>query len=119
MSEPMIAIIGGGQAGAMAAAALRQQGYQGPLHLFSDEPHLPYERPPLSKAMLLDADPQRQPVLPASWWQDNNVQLHLGVTLRDIDRQAQSLTLADNRVFQWRQLLLATGAAARPGYGCC
>lgn len=113
MSEPMIAIIGGGQAGAMAAAALRQQGYQGPLHLFSDEPHLPYERPPLSKAMLLDADPQRQPVLPASWWQDNNVQLHLGVTLRDIDRQAQSLTLADNRVFHWRQLLLATGAAAR------
>lgn len=112
MSEPMIAIIGGGQAGAMAAAALRQQGYRGPLHLFSDEPHLPYERPPLSKAMLLDADPQRQPVLPASWWQDNNVQLHLGVTLRDIDRQAQSLTLADNRVFHWRQLLLATGAAA-------
>lgn len=114
MSEPMIAIIGGGQAGAMAAAALRQQGYHGSLHLFSDESCLPYERPPLSKAMLLDATPQLQPVLPASWWQDNHVELHLGVTLRDIDRQAQSLTLADNRIFHWTQLLLATGAAARP-----
>lgn len=114
MNEQIIAIIGGGQAGAMAAAALRQQGFSGPLHLFSDEAHLPYERPPLSKAMLLDDNPQLQPVLPASWWQEHNVQLHLGVTLREIDRATHTLTLADGQTYRWTQLLLATGAAARP-----
>ncbi len=114
MNEQIIAIIGGGQAGAMAAAALRQQGFSGPLHLFSDEAHLPYERPPLSKAMLLDDNPQRQPVLPASWWLEHNVQLHLGVTLREIDRASRTLTLADGQTYRWTQLLLATGAAARP-----
>jgi 3-phenylpropionate/trans-cinnamate dioxygenase ferredoxin reductase subunit len=114
MNEQIIAIIGGGQAGAMAAAALRQQGFSGPLHLFSDEAHLPYERPPLSKAMLLEDNPQLQPVLPASWWQEHNVQLHLGVTLREIDRATRTLTLADGQTYRWTQLLLATGAAARP-----
>mgnify|MGYP005982669367 FL=1 len=114
MNEQIIAIIGGGQAGAMAAAALRQQGFSGPLHLFSDEAHLPYERPPLSKAMLLDDNPQLQPVLPASWWQEHNVQLHLGVTLRGIDRASRTLTLADGQTYRWTQLLLTTGAAARP-----
>lgn len=114
MNEQIIAIIGGGQAGAMAAAALRQQGFNGPLHLFSDEAHLPYERPPLSKAMLLDDNPQLQPILPAGWWQEHNVQLHLGVTLREIDRTSRTLTLADGQTYRWTQLLLATGAAARP-----
>lgn len=47
MSHKIIAIVGGGQAAAMAAVALRQQGFNGELHLFSDEPYLPYERPPL------------------------------------------------------------------------
>lgn len=114
MNEQIIAIIGGGQAGAMAAAALRQQGFSGQLHLFSDETHLPYERPPLSKAMLLDDNPQLQPVLPAKWWQENNVQLHLGVTIRQLDRSSHTLTLADGQTYRWTQLLLATGAAARP-----
>ena len=53
MKEKTIIIVGGGQAAAMAAASLRQQGFTGELHLFSDERHLPYERPPLSKSMLL------------------------------------------------------------------
>ena len=54
MKEKTIIIVGGGQAAAMAAASLRQQGFTGELHLFSDERHLPYERPPLSKSMLLE-----------------------------------------------------------------
>lgn len=114
MSEQIIAIIGGGQAAAMAAAALRQRGFHGTLHLFSDEMHLPYERPPLSKAMLLDENPQLRPVLPANWWQDNNVQLHLGVTIRQLDRVSHTLTLTDGQTYRWTQLLFATGAVARP-----
>lgn len=82
MNPKTIAIVGGGQAAAMAAAALRQQGFDGELHLFSDEQHLPYERPPLSKAMLLDDNPQLQPILPADWWREHNVQLHLGLLCR-------------------------------------
>ena len=114
MSHKIIAIVGGGQAAAMAAVALRQQGFNGELHLFSDEPYLPYERPPLSKAMLLDENPQRQPILNADWWRENNVQLHLGVTLRQIDRTSRTLMLADGQSYRWSQLLLATGAAAKP-----
>lgn len=114
MSKKIIAIVGGGQAAAMAAAALRQQGFDGELHLFSDESHLPYERPPLSKAMLLDDTPQLQPVLNADWWRDNDVHLHLGVTVRSLGRQTHQLVLADGLTFPWDQLLIATGAAARP-----
>ncbi|MEO3991704.1 phenylpropionate dioxygenase ferredoxin reductase subunit [Pseudocitrobacter cyperus] len=114
MNDEIIAIIGGGQAAAMAAASLRQQGFSGELHLFSDEQYLPYERPPLSKAMLLDDNPQLQPVLAAGWWQANNVQLHLGVTIRRIDRQAKMVVLADGQTYRWTKLLIATGAAARP-----
>lgn len=114
MYHNIIAIVGGGQAAAMAAAALRQQGFDGAIHLFSDEPHLPYERPPLSKAMLLDDAPQLQPVLSADWWRDNNVQLHLGVTVQTLGRETQTLELADGQTYPWDQLLIATGAAARP-----
>lgn len=114
MYHNIIAIVGGGQAAAMAAVALRQQGFDGAIHLFSDEPHLPYERPPLSKAMLLDDAPQLQPVLSADWWRDNNVQLHLDVTVQTLGRETQTLVLADGQTYPWDQLLIATGAAARP-----
>lgn len=114
MNKKTIAIVGGGQAAAMAAAALRQQGFDGELHLFSDEPHQPYERPPLSKAMLLDDAPQLQPVLNTAWWQENNVHLHLNVTIQTLGRQTHQLVLADGQVYPWAQLLIATGAAARP-----
>ncbi|WP_407731449.1 phenylpropionate dioxygenase ferredoxin reductase subunit [Pseudocitrobacter faecalis] len=114
MNNEIIAIIGGGQAAAMAAASLRQLGFGGEIHLFSDEQQLPYERPPLSKAMLLDDNPQLQPVLAADWWLANNVQLHLGVTIRHLDRQAKTVVLADGQRYRWTKLLIATGAAARP-----
>jgi Uncharacterized NAD(FAD)-dependent dehydrogenases len=114
MNQKTIAIVGGGQAAAMAAAALRLQGFNGELHLFSDEQHLPYERPPLSKAMLLDDNPQLQPILPADWWREHNVQLHLGVTVQTLGRQTHQLVLADGQSYPWDRLLIATGAAARP-----
>ncbi|MCP1680023.1 FAD-dependent oxidoreductase [Kerstersia gyiorum] len=53
MKETGIIIIGAGQAGAMVAAQLRQLGHTGRITLVGDEPHVPYERPPLSKDMLL------------------------------------------------------------------
>lgn len=114
MKEKTIIIVGGGQAAAMAAALLRQQGFSGELHLFSDEQHLPYERPPLSKSMLLEDSPQLQSVLPAHWWQENNVHLHSGVTIKTLGRDTQELVLANGESWHWDQLFIATGAAARP-----
>lgn len=58
MNPRTIVIIGGGQSAVMVAATLRQQGFNGELRPFSDEQHPPYERPPLSKVMLLDDNPQ-------------------------------------------------------------
>lgn len=114
MKEKTIIIVGGGQAAAMAAASLRQQGFTGELHLFSDERHLPYERPPLSKSMLLEDSPQLQQVLPANWWQENNVHLHSGVTIKSLGRDTRELVLTNGESWQWYQLFMATGAAARP-----
>lgn len=114
MKEKTIIIVGGGQAAAMAAASLRQQGFTGELHLFSDERHLPYERPPLSKSMLLEDSPQLQSVLPAHWWQENNVHLHSGVTIKTLGRDTRELVLANGESWHWDQLFIATGAAARP-----
>jgi len=114
MHNKIIAIVGGGQAAAMAAVALRQQGFDGEIHLVSNAPHQPYERPPLSKAMLLDDAPQLQPVLNTAWWQEKNVHLHLNVTIQTLGCQTHQLVLADGQVYPWDQLLIATGAAARP-----
>lgn len=113
MTENII-IIGGGQAAAMAAAALRQNGFRGPLTLLSNEPHIPYERPPLSKAALLDDTPALQPVLAAHWWQDNNVTLRTGVQVTRIDREQRCVVLSGGETLPWDKLLLATGASARP-----
>lgn len=114
MKEKTIIIVGGGQAAAMAAASLRQQGFTGELHLFSDERHLPYERPPLSKSMLLEDSPQLQQVLPANWWQENNVHLHSGVTIKTLGRDTRELVLTNGESWHWDQLFIAIGAAARP-----
>ncbi|KAE8240028.1 hypothetical protein A4X03_0g8612, partial [Tilletia caries] len=53
MSLASVAIVGAGQAGFQVAASLRQEGYDGSITLIGDEPGLPYQRPPLSKAYLL------------------------------------------------------------------
>ena len=64
--------------------------------------------------MLLDDAPQLQPVLNTAWWQEKNVHLHLNVTIQTLGRQTHQLVLADGQVYPWDQLLIATGAAARP-----
>ncbi len=59
-----LAIVGGGLAGATAAAELRERGYDGPVVLYAAERHVPYERPPLSKGFLLGRDPIENAVRP-------------------------------------------------------
>lgn len=57
LSKTRVVIVGAGQAGGRAAEALRAAGYVGPITLIGEEAHLPYERPQLSKSILLDGEP--------------------------------------------------------------
>ncbi|KFK97492.1 MULTISPECIES: 3-phenylpropionate/cinnamic acid dioxygenase ferredoxin--NAD(+) reductase subunit [unclassified Serratia (in: enterobacteria)] len=108
-----IVIIGGGQAGAMAAAALRAQQFSGSITLISEEPELPYERPPLSKDMLLSPTPQLQDILPATFYEENRITLRSNKRVVAIDINHNSVVLADGEELAWDKLLLTTGAKAR------
>ncbi|MGW6505168.1 NAD(P)/FAD-dependent oxidoreductase [Nonomuraea angiospora] len=107
-------IAGGGLAAAKAAEALREEGFDGAIVLVGREPHLPYERPPLSKAYLQSGG-EREKIFvhDAGWYRDHAVDLRTGVTVTDIDRAAHQVTLSDGERLRYDKLLLATGARPR------
>jgi 3-phenylpropionate/trans-cinnamate dioxygenase ferredoxin reductase subunit len=108
-----IVIIGTGLAGAHAAQELRAQGHTGDITLIGDEPHPPYERPPLSKGLLLGtADPDSVFVHPTTWYADHQVELLTGSPVTAIDLDTGHVTLGD-RQMSYDRLLLATGASPR------
>jgi glycine/D-amino acid oxidase-like deaminating enzyme len=79
-------IVGGGLAGATAAAELRERGYDGPVVLYAAEHHLPYERPPLSKGFLLGRDPlERVHVHDAAWYREHDIDLRLGTRVTAVN----------------------------------
>lgn len=106
-----VVIVGGGLAGAKGAEALRQQGFEGSVHLIAAEPHLPYERPPLSKGYLVGADDVEalQP-LPPEWYGQNSIELVTGVRALGIDRSAAQVELSDGRTLPYDAVMLATGS---------
>jgi 3-phenylpropionate/trans-cinnamate dioxygenase ferredoxin reductase component len=107
-------IAGGGLAGAKAAEALRQEGYDGPLVLLGQEQDRPYHRPPLSKGYLLGKETRDSlDVHPADWYADNDVDLRTGTTVSALDPGAHRLSLADGGHLDYAKLLLATGAVPR------
>ena len=107
-------IIGAGQAGAQCAFSLRQLGFDGRITLIGDEPELPYQRPPLSKAYLLGKlDKARLPIRPASYYAERNIDLRLGVRVTAIRRVEQQVVLDSGEVLDFDRLLLATGGGAR------
>ncbi|MBO0982038.1 NAD(P)/FAD-dependent oxidoreductase [Microbacterium sp. SD291] len=113
-----IAIVGGGLAAATAATELRQQGYQGELVLFGAEHRLPYERPPLSKDVLLGKkEVDEAAVHDGDWYRDNDVRLELGTRVTGIDRAAHTLSAetdgGEEREVSYDRLLLATGSVPR------
>lgn len=109
-----IVLVGGGVASCAAAGTLRRKGYTGRLVLVSDEPHLPYERPPLSKDFLLGkASPDNVLVQSADWWDEQNVELRLGTRVEHVDTAARSLSLSDGAQLEYDRLLVATGGRAR------
>jgi 3-phenylpropionate/trans-cinnamate dioxygenase ferredoxin reductase subunit len=107
-------IVGAGLAGAKAAEALREQGFDGRIVLIGDEPHRPYERPPLSKDYLAGKSEREQVfVHPYAWYADRNVDLRLGQAVIAIHRTSHEVTLNDGTVIGYDKLLLATGSTPR------
>ena len=108
-----IVIVGGGLAGAKAVEGLRDRGYDGDITLFGAEPHLPYERPPLSKGLLLGSDePDSVFVHDQAWYDDQHVDLRTGVEVTGLDLDRRRVTAGDAEV-AYDRLLLATGSAPR------
>ena len=114
-----IAIVGGGLAAATAATELREQGYDGDVVIFSAEDHLPYERPPLSKEVLLGSKRvEEAQVHDEAWYVENKVRLERGVRVVSIDRAAHTLRTEPvvggaSSEQGYDKLLLATGAFPR------
>ncbi|MDG2521386.1 FAD-dependent oxidoreductase [Caulobacter segnis] len=114
MSKPRVVIVGAGHAGGSAAAFLRQYGFDGPIYLVGEEPLLPYQRPPLSKAWLKgEADADSLALKPDSWYAEAEVALRLGGVVTEINRGAKTVTLASGEAVPYDFLILATGARAR------
>jgi 3-phenylpropionate/trans-cinnamate dioxygenase ferredoxin reductase component len=108
-------IVGAALAGAKAAEALRTQGFDGQIVLIGEEPHRPYERPPLSKAYLQGkASRDDAFVHPADWYSSYDVQLRTGTRVTAIDRDEHRVRLADGEPVEYDKLLLTTGSSPRP-----
>ena len=108
-----IVIVGAGQAAARAAHALRGNGHVGTVTMVGEERHLPYERPPLSKSVLLQDTLPLPAVLPLDKFQACRVDYRSGVRALRLDRAARLLHLDDGHTLAYERCLLATGARAR------
>jgi 3-phenylpropionate/trans-cinnamate dioxygenase ferredoxin reductase component len=108
-----IVIVGAGLAAANAVEELRSQGHEGDIDLFGAEAHLPYNRPPLSKGLLLgDEDEPSIFVHDEQWYADRSVELHLGTTVTGLDLD-RSLIHVGTEEISYDRLLLATGSTPR------
>jgi NADPH-dependent 2,4-dienoyl-CoA reductase/sulfur reductase-like enzyme len=108
-----IVVVGGGLAGANAVEELRTQGYTGDITLLGAEPHPPYERPPLSKGVLLGNDePDSVFVHDAQWYADQQVDLRTGSAATAIDLDGRRVSVGGQDV-HYDRLLVATGSQPR------
>lgn len=110
-----VVIVGAGQAGSELAVALRQNGFSDRILLVGAEPHLPYQRPPLSKAFLhgkVDQVALRIRALDA--YTNAGIEVELDTAAVGIDRRTRSVALADGRTLRYDKLAITTGGSPRP-----
>jgi 3-phenylpropionate/trans-cinnamate dioxygenase ferredoxin reductase subunit len=113
MAQATVLIVGAGHAGFQVAASLRQHGFAERICLINDEAHLPYQRPPLSKAYLKgEGRPDSLMFRPDKFYRDQTIELMAGRAVA-IDRAAQKLLLASGASLDYGHLVLATGARNR------
>ncbi|HEU5275351.1 MAG TPA: FAD-dependent oxidoreductase [Xanthobacteraceae bacterium] len=121
MTDPIV-VVGASQAGLQVAESLRGEGYDGPVTLIGDEPHPPYQRPPLSKALLTGETTEDRLVLRGpELLAKRNIELIAGTRVTAIDRTGRQVQLSDGSALAYRGLALATGGRPRtlpiPGAG--
>ncbi|WP_077086302.1 NAD(P)/FAD-dependent oxidoreductase [Mycobacterium rhizamassiliense] len=112
MSNNGIVIVGGGLAAARTAEQLRRAEYTGRITIVSDEAHLPYDRPPLSKEVLRK-EVDDVVLKPREFYDENDITLQLGAAATSLDTGAQTVTLADGTVLHYDELVIATGLVPR------
>lgn len=107
-----IVIVGGGLAAARTAEQLRRAEFAGRVTIVSDEVHLPYDRPPLSKEVLRK-EVDDVALKPREWYDENDITLRLGAAATGLDTAARTVTLADGSVIGYDELVIATGLVPR------
>ncbi len=114
MMDAALIIVGAGHAGGRAALTLREEGYSGRLILIGDEPHVPYERPPLSKGLLQgNMDLAGCSLCDSARLAELGIEHIAGNPVSQLDPPQHRLQLADGQWLSYSGLLLATGGRAR------
>lgn len=109
-----VAVIGGGQVAAVTARTLRRRGFDGAITVIGDEPHLPYQRPPLSKGFLQGREHARDLILmDERWCSANAVDLRIGMAVTGLDTFSRRVGLADGSSVRADNVLFATGGRPR------
>ena len=103
-----IVIVGGGLAAARTAEQLRRSEYTGPITIVSNEEHLPYDRPPLSKEVLR-AETDDVTLKPAEFYEENDIAVLLGKGARSVNTDTRTVTLTDGSELGYDELIIATG----------
>ncbi len=114
MSDDGLIIVGASLGGAKAAEGARSQGWTQPIRLVGAEPHMPYERPPLSKDVLIGRKaPTTASVHDSGYYVSNDIDLLLGGTVSRIDLAKRSVEVNGERHLRFAKLILATGSSPR------
>ncbi|MGH3499125.1 MAG: NAD(P)/FAD-dependent oxidoreductase [Nocardioidaceae bacterium] len=114
MSDHPFVVVGAGLAASRAIETLREEGHRGRVVLVGAESHLPYERPPLSKGVLAgNDDPLSTRTHDQQWYDDNDVDVRLGVTATGLDTNAHEVTVSSGDTVAYSKLLITTGAVPR------
>jgi 3-phenylpropionate/trans-cinnamate dioxygenase ferredoxin reductase subunit len=108
-----IVVAGGGHAAAQFCASVLETKEAVEITLIAQEGYLPYQRPPLSKTFIKEANPQPAWLRPASFYADNQINLHLNSCVTAINRDQKSVTVNSGDTFSYDVLVLAIGTRAR------
>jgi len=107
-----VVIVGGGLAAQRCAETLRRSGYDGSIRMVCAEPRAPYDRPPLSKAVLAGSDDDLA-YRASGWYDEHGIELLLGNAATALDCDTHTVTLADGETLPYEQLVVATGSRPR------
>ena len=109
-----VVIIGAGHAAGQAAASLRQAKYEGDITIIGDEAHIPYQRPPLSKAYLKgDQGADKVYLRAQSFYTDRDIAIKLNTSATGIDTQSKTVALGTGETLDYDHLLISTGSRPR------